>query len=433
MPLRRPALAAGLGLCAFLIYNANGREIGSYDSQPAKFLAIELATHHTLSLDAVVRRLPPLAERPGFRRDRSGTYRSAYPLPSAFAAALVAWTLSHAHVLDLDGPLAPNLVAKLTASALTSLAVALAFVIARTRTSPWRACLIAVAFGFGTNLWGGVSQTLWQQETSIAAVTAAVALLTAVSATPMRSLALGALLGYAGWARPQIAPIVAGLLMIAVMRWRGRAAWAAAATACVATIAMTINVRWFGHVLGAAPALEALHPAVHGVSGSLGAHPLEAALGLLVGPSRGLLVFSPIVWVPLAGLRRSDAVWDRFDRQLAAVAGVQFLAYASYSVWWAGHTFGPRYLLDVLPLLIPAAAGVDWTSARLPTRVAAAVCLAWSIGVAGLGAFVYPAERWNTSPLEVDRHHGRLWDWRDSQIARALATGPSPQNFDFFR
>ena len=108
---------------------------------------------------------------------------------------------------------------------------------------------------------------------------------------------------------------------------------------------------------------------------------------------------------------------------------------AGYSVWWAGHTYGPRYLLDVLPLLAPAAAaGVDAIApGRRPGRVIAAALLAWSVGVAAAGAFVYPNEAWNTRPLEVDRFHERLWAIGDSQIPRALSSPPSPQNFDLFR
>ena len=42
------------------------------------------------------------------------------------------------------------------------------------------------------------------------------------------------------------------------------------------------------------------------------------------------------------------------------------------------------------------------------------------------------ADLGNLSPADVDRHHERLWDWRDSQILRAWERGPSPQNFDLF-
>ena len=103
-----------------------------------------------------------------------------------------------------------------------------------------------------------------------------------------------------------------------------------------------------------------------------------------------------------------------------------------YAVWWGGHTFGPRYALDVMPALVPlAAAGMPTIAARPLLRRVAIGCLVWSVAVAGLGAFVYPAERWNTSPRNVDRNHDRLWDWQDSQLLRCVSTAWSPQNYSF--
>ena len=116
------------------------------------------------------------------------------------------------------------------------------------------------------------------------------------------------------------------------------------------------------------------------------------------------------------------------------VAVSQFALYASYSVWWGGHAYGPRYLVDMLPLLIPLGAEGAAVVARkrLPT-IAAGVALVWSVALAATGAFSYPAERWNTSPDDVDRRHERLWNWRDPQFVRCWTTGLSPQNFGLFR
>ena len=63
---------------AFLVYNSNGREIQSYDSQPTKYAARELALHGRLTLDDVVASAPALAERHSFQRDLTGHFRSAY-------------------------------------------------------------------------------------------------------------------------------------------------------------------------------------------------------------------------------------------------------------------------------------------------------------------------------------------------------------------
>jgi len=432
--MSRRSSACVAAVLAFLLFSANGREIGSYDSQPAKYLGVEIARHPTLSLGHVVGRIPALAERPAFVRDRHGNYRSAYPLPSALAAGGVAWTLSKLGVVDLEAPLAASLIAKLTASALTALTIAFALLTASRRVSFAHAAFIAVALGAGTNLWAAVSQTLWQQETALCALMAAVLLLADPSPTVRHVIGVGMLLGIAGWARPQLAPVVAVLALSMPVRFGRRAIIGLIPLACLALLAIGINVSWFGHPLGAVPALESLHPVVHRTSGSVSTSPWLAAAGLLVSPSRGLLVFSPVLAFAVCGLPAARGEGWGSDLAWCVVAAVsEFVAYSFYQVWWGGHTFGPRYMLDVLPLLVPLAAAGLPSIVRHPAGASvAALALAWSIGVAALGAFVYPADLWNTDPASVDLYHERLWDWRDSQVVRAARAGWNPSNFTLF-
>jgi MFS family permease len=426
-----------LASALFLIYNANGREIGSYDSQPTKFAARELVLRGTLTLDEVVARVPGYAERAAFVRTQDGHYRSAYSVVPSMLAAGVAWPLSSSGLVDLDAPLAPNLVAVLTASLCTTAAVVLAFFAARRRCSDRAALLVAVGLGLGTNYWALVSQTLWQHETAVLGLAGAVLMLARPESelTAGRLLAAGLFLALAGAARPQLTPAVGVILLATIVRVRAwRAAGAVLPAAAAAATVLAVNLHWFGHPLGAMPQLLGLHPEIHQVESPLSGNPLAGAAGLLFSPSRGLIVFSPIALVALAGLpaaRREN--WSGDLRWWLLGAGVQLAVYSSYAVWWAGHTYGPRYALDVLPLLVPlAAAGVHALRASAAAGTAGAIALAWSILMAGTGAFAYPAERWNTHPASVDRHHERLWDWRDPQFVRCWTTGPTPQNFRLF-
>ena len=435
--IRALPIAPTVFLVTFAIYNANGREIGSYDTQPTKFAAITLARHGTLRLDSVVMATPVYGERSGFSRDREGHYRSAYPVLPAILAGTVATALAAAHVVDLREPATAGLVAKLTASMLTSLAVVLSFLVARRRLAQMPAVALTFALGLGTNYWAVISQTLWQTETAVAALTGAMFFLS-VPAIELNGRRLGMaalLLGMAGAARPQLAPAVAVLaLSILVRRGRRADVLALVPLAAFTATAIALNVTWFGHPLGTAPRLEALHINVHGVSGSLG-NPLIGLAGLLVSPSRGLLVFSPIVAIALAAwpaiLRGS---WRDDLRWCCTAALVELACYASYSVWWGGHTYGPRYVIDIIPLLVPlAAVGLPWCLGAPWRKTVALAALVWSILVAGTGAVVYPNDQWNTSPAEVDVNHERLWDWRDPQVVRCWKAGPSPSNFSLFK
>jgi hypothetical protein len=247
------------------------------------------------------------------------------------------------------------------------------------------------------------------------------------------AIAAGIGLALAGTARPQLGPAVAVLLAGTWCRTSTRNALLATAIVGVAALLLCgTNWRWFGDPLGALPLLGAMNADLHAtrhtflLSG-------EPYLGLLISPSRGLLVFSPIALVAAAGLWRSvRAGWQSPLPWFAGAAASELLVYGSFAVWWGGHTYGPRYLLDVLPLLVAPAAVAMSVTWRYPFTVAAALALAWSIAIAATGAFCYPNDAWNSDPTDVDRDHARLWSWSDTQFARCWQRGASPQNFSLF-
>jgi hypothetical protein len=429
---RRRGLA--IGVFVFAVFNANGREIPAADSQGAKYASVMLARRHVLTLDGVVGRAPVYAERLAFQRDRFGRWRNAYPLPPVLEAAGVASVLRAARVIELDAPLAPAAIAKLTASFFSSLAAVLAFLIARRFTGEGAALGVAAGFALGTGVWPTASQTLWQHASVIWSLMAALWLWLRNGADEgfVRYASIGALMGWAASARPQIFPMIAVLAAGMLVRAapRQRAAWAIAFIAPVAFFA-GLNVGWFGHPFGRMTQFEQASLEIHDVDRTW-QWPGPGLAGLLLSPSRGLLVFSPIVLIVCAARAHGD---DRsILRWTLAAAAVQLLVYACFSVWWGGFAYGPRYLLDLLPALIPAAAmGATRLAAARPIwRLAAAAALVWSIAVAATGAFCYPHDRWNNDPESVDRFHQRLWDVRDSQIPRCWSRGLSPQNFALF-
>ena len=147
----------------FAVYNANGREIGGSDSQPTKMAARALALRGNLLLDEDVRRIPQLAERGSFARDLQGHYRSAYSPVGSLLGGVTA-VLLRGLGADLDAPRGANLIAKLTASTLTALAVCFAFLTLTRFASMGVALAVAVGLGLGTNYWALHSQTMVQHE-----------------------------------------------------------------------------------------------------------------------------------------------------------------------------------------------------------------------------------------------------------------------------
>jgi hypothetical protein len=107
-----------------------------------------------------------------------------------------------------------------------------------------------------------------------------------------------------------------------------------------------------------------------------------------------------------------------------------FVLLSKYSCWWGGHCFGPRFWIDVNPVLaLVVAAGLDWARDRCrPALIGLALAAAVAIGCQAVGFLCYPSS-WHGAPENADRHHERLWDWRDSELTRCWREGIRPRSW----
>jgi hypothetical protein len=84
---------------------------------------------------------------------------------------------------------------------------------------------------------------------------------------------------------------------------------------------------------------------------------LAGGAGLLASPGRGLLFFFPLTWLAVPGLVRLMRTRPVDGTLMTGLIGIPFALYASYFAWWGGNwTWGPRFMVPLLPLLAVLAA-----------------------------------------------------------------------------
>ena len=166
--------------------------------------------------------------------------------------------------------------------------------------------------------------------------------------------------------------------------WAGRrrAALLAAAAALPAVLVLLYNLGVADHLAGGYGRVGNASFFQHDLLSGLG--------GLLFSPTRGLLVFSPfLLFLVLAWRHLPRVPRDERGLTLAMSAGVvlQVLLYAKTD-WRAGISWGPRYLTDLLPLLlwmlVPVVAAL-----RGLGRVCFLLAVGAAIAIEAIGAFWY--------------------------------------------
>jgi hypothetical protein len=429
--------------------------ITNYDSYSYFPTAVSIVNRHSLSLNAY-RHVPVVATNYGVGHS-NGQLITYFPWPVALFAvpAVIAIDLIHL----LSGPAADSVVANhpqigslvqlWSASIVTALACSIVALLAYrrltgdTKTRRRLAVVCGLVFAFGTSAWSTASRSLWEHGPSLLMLALGLLALDRIfprSEKPPSRLpvlpAFGA--GAAFMAAVTIRPLnaVALALVAVLILWKARRA---------------IGMYVVGSLLVAVPWL-AITEANYG--SLLQPYDKTSRLGLpstffesiaanLVSPARGILIFSPIVLVAGAGLAidwRRRTLGPLETMSAVAIAGY-VVVLATFPVWWAGNSYGPRFTSETLPFLfVLALPFVDWMRAghretprdrSILFRLSAAtvtVLLTLSVVINAEGGLLRASICWNGkpgTPQNVDKHTSRVWSWSDPQFdygLRALRT-----------
>jgi hypothetical protein len=391
-----------LGLLCFLVYMANFRLIGAGDTYPARFLPFVILRWHTVLLDPIAD-IAAQGEIPIKPRKDKGSPTRVDPqeafwivqLPNGQAVSLYPVVvpllvcplyLPAVAYLDAKGWDSQRLdriarvMEKVSASLLAAIGVVFFYLLLRRRVNPGAALLLTSAYAFGTTTWMIGSQALWQHGAAQLLVVCALLLLTG-QCTRGRVLAAGVVLGLIACNRPPDA-LIAAVLGVYGFLWARKFVPVLVAGTLLPIIPLFVyNIGIVGHIAGA-----------YGLVGdsSFFQHNLLSGIaGLLFSPTRGLFVFSPfLIFVPLCvpSILRNEKTRGIGVAILCAVF-LQLLVYGMAD-WRQGGCWGPRWLTDLLPLLVWVLTPIA-TDFGKATRATFAFAAGAAIAIEAIGAFWY--------------------------------------------
>jgi hypothetical protein len=320
--------------------------------------------------------------------------------------------------------------AKLHASALIALSALLLFWLGRRFVPPRYALLVALAYGLGTCVWAVSSHTLWQQTVNVALLSgvAYAFIRIALDDSKRARIVCGLLLGAALASRPTA---VFFAIAIAIYLWRERREALRSLLLSTLVIPLAVAVYdqyYFGSPINFAQELVGHQVALQktGIEWIWQTPMIVGLSGLLLSPSRGLLVFSPFMLAAFFGAQR---VWidPKYAslRPLTLAAGATMLLQCKWFDWWGGWTFGYRPWLEAVPVL--ALCLLPVIEAIFRARVLSGLfcaALAWSVFVQGLGALAYD-KYWNARDLHrvVKGEETAFFTSEPEALRYATATG----------
>ncbi len=304
-----------------------------------------------------------------------------------------------------------------TASVISALFVAILFVWAKMQLPLSFALMVTAVVAFGTSTWSVASQSMWQHAPSMLCLSLSLSFFLAAKRNASYAAYASVPLALSFFVRPTNAITI--LCFTVYMFYAYRAFFVR-----YLLFALPFVVAFFWHSYGV---YEAFLPPYYAPSRvGEGSSFLEAFAANIMSPARGLLVYSPFFifsFLAFLNLAKSKLL-SPITLTLGMIILLHLLCVSSFPRWWAGHSFGPRLMTDMLPYL--SFMLIDYFSLLkdkplrfLAPRLGFFILLAvFSIGVHYQGAQNWEVHLWNSKPVDVDQHIHRIWDWHDPPFLR---------------
>ncbi|MCL4262173.1 MAG: hypothetical protein KJ069_03120 [Anaerolineae bacterium] len=301
---------------------------------------------------------------------------------------------------------------------------------------PVASLLVAAACVLGSTLMSALGTALWNQDFTVLCVSVCLWLLVRLenkATFPLLPWLLGLCLFLAYLCRPTTAVFIALVLGFLFFKHR-RTFWPVALTAFVLLVCFSLFSRYEFDLWLPLYYLPSQLGGLLNYSGQQ-ATPLPLALyGLLLSPSRGLFIYSPLFLLAILGtihyrhtVKQHTLLW-----LICLWSIAHLLVVARFPNWWGGFSFGPRLLTDMLPglVLLTFFAVQGWIR-EPPKRGRRLALLLFFTAVAisiiinsyvGMFSRTMLLSHGHSVPPQVDKAPFLLFDWRFPQFATTPTT-----------
>jgi hypothetical protein len=411
-----------LFLVVFLLYLATNTRaapgLAAGDAVPTTLLPVSIIREQDFDLDEFLDH--PVAREKSWEEaywlvEAGDRHFSKYPVATA---VLVTPLYLVPTIFGLNAQsyiVAYMLLGKTSAAILAACSVVLVYLLLRLVASELAALSLSVVYAFAGSTWTISSQVLWQHPASQLFLAAAIYCLLRTPEAGKSAFLGGLFLALAVAARPTNVLVALILVAYVLHRLPYRLPFLLGGALIPLMLLVGYNHTTFGCALCTGYGAE-----------SYGgwSTPLPVGLsGILLSPSKGLLLYSPVFLFSVVGIIASwrtpiggeDRTW--LFRYLGFAAVGFALLMSKWHAWHGGWSFGPRMLVDSTPLLIalmiPALKWLKYDR-RVVAVLTSLAILSICVQLAGLSMF---DQGWYRQQVEAGYEEADFWSVRGSEVA----------------
>jgi len=286
--------------------------------------------------------------------------------------------------------------------------------------------VLALGAALGTQVWSTASRAVWSDTWAILllGISLHILLADALGKRKMNAILLATLLAWTYFVRPTNSISVAAIAVYIFLARRDQFARFALAGLCWLAALIFYSGYNFHQLLPK-----------YFLPGRLSFSAFWTAFaGNLISPSRGLLVYVPVLlFIAYLAIVQREVLWrNKLAMVALPVILLHLITVAGFTPWNGGFCYGPRYTTGLVPwfalLAILSIRGFldegKRELKRLVTIAAGAFLLCLSIFMNARGATSYETWMWNVWPDNVDKVPQKIWDWRRPQFLAGLVAPP---------